>query len=320
VIEVNDISKTYIDGLFRRHRVQALNGVSLRIGRGEVFGLLGPNGAGKTTLIKVLLGIVRPSGGQASLLGRPIGDRRSRSGVGFLPESHRFPQHHTGMTALEHFGGLSGMSVREVRQKTPGLLKLVGLDGWGRTPVKKYSKGMQQRLGLAQAMIHDPDLLILDEPTDGVDPVGRKEMRDIIQRLKSEGKTIFINSHLLQEVELVCDRVAILDKGCVRRQGRIDELTNVPNAECTFKLLTTEKAARDALAGHSIVRAQAQSADLVAVTIAGADQAAVDRCIDDLRRSGISIASMSKARRTLEDAFMEIVTNSSMAAEVEIVE
>jgi ABC-2 type transport system ATP-binding protein len=317
VIGVNDIRKTYVDGIFRRRRVEALKGVSLQIGKGEVFGLLGPNGAGKTTLIKVLLGIVRKSGGQASLLGRPIGERHSRSRVGFLPESHRFPQHHTGLTALEHFGGLSGMSIREIRQKTPGLLELVGLGEWGKTPVKKYSKGMQQRLGLAQAMIHDPDLLILDEPTDGVDPVGRKDMRDIIQRLKNDGKTIFINSHLLQEVELVCDRVAILDKGRVRRQGSVAELTSVPDAECTFKLLATEQAAREALAGHSIARAIVQSSDLVVVTIADADQAAVDQCIDDLRRAEISIASIFKAQRTLEDAFMEIVSNSSTADDIE---
>ena len=326
VIEVNDIRKTYVDGLFRRRRVEALKGVSLQLGRGEVFGLLGPNGAGKTTLIKVLPGIVRKSGGRASLLVSPIGNRRSRSRVGFLPESHRFPQHHTGLTALEHFGGLSGMSLREIRQKTPGLLEMVGLSEWGKTPVKKYSKGMQQRLGLAQAMIHDPDLLILDEPTDGVDPVGRKEMRDIIQRLKNDGKTIFINSHLLQEVVLVCDRVAILDKGRVRREGSIDELTNVSDAECTFRLLTTEKAAREALSGHSITRAVVQSPKLVVVTVADADQAALDRCIDDLRKARISIASIFKAQRTLEDAFMEIMANSSaaggseMAEELEIVE
>jgi ABC-2 type transport system ATP-binding protein len=319
-VEVRDLSKTYRSGIVRRRRVEALRGVSLQIGRGEIFGLLGPNGAGKTTLIKILLGIVRPTAGGGTLLGRPVGDRRCRRRVGYLPENHRFPQHLTGNTALEYFGGLSGMSRRDIRNKTPRLLDLVGLASWGRTPVRQYSKGMQQRLGLAQAMLHDPDLLVLDEPTDGVDPVGRKDMRVILQQLKREGRTIFINSHLLQEVELVCDRVAILNHGQVSREGHIDELTTGPTSEIAFTLLADETTVRAALDGANTQGADIQGADIqrivasvagpLVVTLGAADQAAVDRCVDRLRGAGVSIVAISGQRRTLEDAFLEIVASA----------
>ncbi len=187
-IEVQSLQKFYRGGFFGRQRVAALRGVSLQVARGDIFGLLGPNGAGKTTLIKVLLGIVRPSGGTATLLGWPSGDRRGRQSVGYLPESHRIPRHHTGNTALEYYGSLSGMPGRDIRRRRPELLERVGLGAWGKTSVKNYSKGMLQRLGLAQALMHEPELLVLDEPTDGVDPVGRSEMRAILRQLKDQGR------------------------------------------------------------------------------------------------------------------------------------
>src|SRR6185437_12539051 len=204
------------------------------------------------TLIKVLLGIVRKSGGQATLLGRPPGDRMGRRGVGYLPEGHRIPAHHTGDTALEYYGSLSGLSQREIKRRRPELLELVGLAEWGRTAVKKYSKGMLQRLGLAQAMLHDPELLILDEPTDGVDPVGRKEMRTLLRRLKEQGKTIFINSHLLQEIELVCDRVVILVKGEVRREGLVEAITERAEPEIELTLAGSERDIRSALKDYKL--------------------------------------------------------------------
>ncbi len=307
-IEVSDLRKTYRSGFFGRRRVDALCGVSLRVQKGEIFGLLGPNGAGKTTLIKVLLGIVRQTGGAAAMLSRPVGDRRCRRSVGYLPEAHRFPQHHTGNTALDYFGGLSGLSRREIRQKRPALLELVGLGKWGTMPVRKYSKGMQQRLGLAQAMLHDPDLLILDEPTDGVDPIGRKDMREILQQLQDQGKTVFINSHLLQEVELVCDRVAILDKGLVRRSGRIDELTQTSDNAVTLTLVGSEANVRKALATQPISTITPGANRHLTVTLALADQQAIDQCVDSLRGGGISIVALSSSRRSLEDAFLDIIT------------
>ena len=246
-LEVESLRKTYRDGFFRSRNVEALRGVSFRVERGTIFGLLGPNGAGKTTLIKVLLGIVHKSGGNAMLMGLPAGDRRGRVSVGYLPENHRIPRHHTANSALEYYGALSGMTGREIRERRPGLLELVGLAAWGNSPVRKFSKGMLQRLGLAQALMHNPDLLVLDEPTDGVDPVGRSEMRATLRRLRDEGKTIFINSHLLQEIELVCDRVAILVKGELRREGLVETITRRQETEMELTLAGNEQTIRAAL-------------------------------------------------------------------------
>lgn len=312
-IDVENLRKRYRDGLFGRRRIEALQGVSIAVERGEIFGLLGPNGAGKTTLIKVLLGIVRRSDGRAQLLGLPAGSRQARRNVGYLPENHRIPRHHTGNSALAFFGALSGLSKSEVRAKRPALLESVGLAEWGRTPVRKYSKGMLQRLGLAQAMLHDPQLLILDEPTDGVDPVGRTEMRAILQRLKAEGKTVFINSHLLQEVELVCDRVAILDHGKVLHQGRIAELTaDRTDADTRLVLVGSEQAVRGALvkspdAQMLLIAGTANAPPQWEVVYHGCDQAAIDQLVDRLRAAGVSLVSLSRSRPTLEQAFLEIL-------------
>jgi ABC-2 type transport system ATP-binding protein len=291
--------------------MEALKGVSFRVEPGTIFGLLGPNGAGKTTLIKVLLGIVRRTSGTASLLGQPAGDRRGRRRVGYLPENHRIPRHHTANSALEYYGSLSGMSGGEIRRRQPELLELVGLSDWGRTSVKKFSKGMLQRLGLAQALMHDPELLILDEPTDGVDPVGRSEMRATLQRLKADGKTIFINSHLLQEIELVCDRVAILVKGEVRREGLVEEITRRQQTEIELTVVGNEAAIREALGQRHIAALKPLSETRFHILLQIPDQAAVDRSIDGLRARGISIEEFARKRDTLEEAFLGIVANPS---------
>jgi ABC-2 type transport system ATP-binding protein len=307
-VDVVKLSKRYRDGMLGGRRIDALVGVSLSVGRGEIFGLLGPNGAGKTTLIKVLLGIVRASAGTASMLGLPAGSREGRKHVGYLAENHRMPRHHTGNSALAFFGALSGLARAEVRRRREGLLRAVGLDGWGRTPIRKYSKGMLQRLGLAQAMLHDPDLLILDEPTDGVDPVGRSEMRAILQGLKAAGKTIFINSHLLQEVELVCDRVAILDRGKLLHQGTIAELTRQPaDAEVRLVVAGDEGAIRAALAEAHPTEFRLVGVNQFEVLLAGADQAAIDRAVDRVRGGRLSLVSLTRKTQTLEQAFLTIL-------------
>ena len=307
VVIVDDLSKTYRDGWLRRRRVEALKGVSFEVAHGEIFGLLGPNGAGKTTLIKILLGIVRKGAGRAVLLGRSAGDRRGRRSVGYLPESHRIPRHLTGNTALEYYGSLSGLSISQIKAKRADLLRAVGLEEWGRTAVKKYSKGMLQRLGLAQAMMHDPDLLILDEPTDGVDPVGRSEMRQILQRLKADGKSIFLNSHLLQEVELVCDRVGILVEGVLRHVGGVDEITSHSGRELVFNLQGADAQIRGALAEQEITSFKELGSDRFQLGVRVADQTAVNRTIDALRQAGVGIHSMTPRRLTLEQAFLRVV-------------
>jgi ABC-2 type transport system ATP-binding protein len=309
VIDVQALRKTYGNGFLGRRGIEALKGVSFQVQRGTIFGLLGPNGAGKTTLIKVLLGIVRKTGGTAALLGMPAGDRRGRRSVGYLPENHRIPRHHTANSALEYYGSLSGMSGSEIRSRRPELLELVGLGSWGKSPVKKFSKGMLQRLGLAQALMHNPELLILDEPTDGVDPVGRSEMRGTLQRLKSDGKTIFINSHLLQEIELVCDRVGILVQGELRREGLVEEITQRQETEMT--VVGSEAAIREALGLQQIASMKSLGENRFLIVLQIPDQSAVDRSIDGLRKNGISIEELVRRRDTLEEAFLDIVAKPS---------
>ena len=310
VISVTNLSKTYHDGLFRRRKIEALKGVTLEVGQGEIFGLLGPNGAGKTTLIKVLLGIVHKTSGEATLLGQPAGRRAGRQRVGYLPEGHRIPRHLNGNSTLEFYGSLSGLSVAEIRRRRGELLETVGLADWGRTNVTKYSKGMLQRLGLAQAMLHKPDVLVLDEPTDGVDPVGRSEIREVLNRLKSEGKTIFLNSHLLQEIELVCDRVAILYEGEVLKVGPVAEVTNLAGDTETLEVTLEVEGDAETVAG---VLPEEAGTPLQTgetrwrVTVPSLSQQGIDSLVDAVRGHGLSLVSISRERLTLEEAFLRLV-------------
>ena len=307
-IEVDSLSKIYRRGLIRPRRFAALTEVSFSVPRGTIFGLLGPNGAGKTTLIKILLGIVRRTHGTARMLGFTAGHRSGRRQVGYLPENLRIPRHHTARTAVDYYGSLSGLPRFSVRQRRTELLEAVGLKKWMNEPVRSFSKGMIQRLGLAQAMLHDPELLILDEPTDGLDPVGRREVRDILLELKQRGKTVFLNSHLLQEVETVCDEVAILDHGRLRFNGSIDEITRQSGADTIeFELVAPESEVRAALDQYPDATLSMQETGRFRAVIQLADQTAIDDCIDGLRQHGVSVASMSCRRATLEDAFLHMI-------------
>ena len=205
----------------------ALHELTLTVPPGEVFGFLGPNGAGKTTAVKLLTGLARPSAGQGWLLGRPLGDREARRGLGFLPELFRFHDWLSAAEVLRLHGELLGMTAGERKRRVPEVLELTGLADRAKDRVGTFSKGMQQRLGLAQALINGPRLVILDEPTSALDPIGRRDVRLIIQELKRQGVTIFLNSHLLSEIELVCDRVAIVDRGRVVREGRLEDLLDI---------------------------------------------------------------------------------------------
>jgi len=319
VIEVDALHKVYRDGWLRRRRLEVLKGLRFEVRPGEIFGLLGPNGAGKTTFVKILLGIVRKTSGQARLLGFPAGDRRSRRHVGFLPENLRIARHHTAVTALDYYGKLSGLSAAQVRQRRGDLLRNVGLADRAKDSVAKYSKGMLQRLGLAQALLHDPRLVMLDEPTDGLDPVGRAQVRGIMQTLKAEGKTVFVNSHLLQEIELVCDRVAILDQGRLRYVGPVKDVTasvkgdlvaGVDAPDLHLELAGADGPIHTALSGAEIAKWERSPTGLLSVALKAIGQEEVDRRVDDLRKHGVSIVSLARERRTLEDAFLAIVAEA----------
>jgi ABC-2 type transport system ATP-binding protein len=317
-IAVEKLSKTYVEGILRRKRQQALKEVTLEVRPGEIFGLLGANGAGKTTFIKILLGIIRKTSGSASLLGLPAGSRRSRQRVGYLPENLRVPRHLTGLTALEYYGQLSGLPMRVIRQRRMPLLELVGIAPRARDSVRTYSKGMLQRLGLAQALLHDPELLIMDEPTDGLDPLARSQVRALLVDLKRQGKTIFLNSHILQEVQLVCDRVAILDKGVLRRVGSVSELTTDPTLiqrvgvngdaiELHVELAGDSHRARQAIGGFRVAQFHSVDSQRHQLVMHVTSQEEVDRLIDQLRAAQVSIVNLARRRATLEDAFLEIV-------------
>ncbi|MEX0866592.1 MAG: ABC transporter ATP-binding protein [Pirellulales bacterium] len=315
MITVDSLAKCYRGGWFRPP-VEALRGVSFDVGRGEIFGLLGANGAGKTTVIKVLLGIVRPTGGDAAILGLPAGRRAGRRRVGYLPENLNLPRHQTAATAMEFYGKLSGMSGRVLRRRSDELLELVGLAGRTSESVARFSKGMRQRLGLAQALLHDPDLLILDEPTDGLDPVGRAQVRGLLQEIRDRGKTVFLNSHLLQEVELVCDRVAILNRGRMEYCGRV---ADVPITHDTRELrldLAGSRAAIEAAVApelRPVLQDEQQGRHVLHCQIE--DQEQLDRLIDRLRAADVSILAMARRKATLEDAYLGLIDREETAAE-----
>jgi ABC-2 type transport system ATP-binding protein len=299
-LRVRGLAKTYGARPWKKG-FRALDGIDLEVGPGVVFGLLGPNGAGKTTLVKILLGLLRGHEGEAQLFGEPVGRPRPRARVGYLPEAHRLPAYLTGWQVLDLFGRLCGRSGGELRARIPHLLETVGMAESAHRKVREYSKGMQQRVGLAQAMIHEPDLLILDEPTDGVDPVGRAAIRDVVLELKRKGTTIFINSHLLMEVEQICDRVVIMDRGRILREGSIAELTP-DTGVVRFDLEPVPDDLETLLAGlGSGLTRHAGGFEFAAGRVE------VDTALDRLRARGASIRGLTARRLNLEQAFIDLV-------------
>jgi ABC-2 type transport system ATP-binding protein len=295
VIETIDLQKNY-------GRIQALRGVSLKVEKGEIYGLLGQNGAGKSTLVKILLNIVRRTDGEALLFSEPLAHADIRRRVGYLPEDHRFPDYHTGFSLLDFYGGLYGVSRSERHKRIPEYLEMVGIKGRMHTKIRTYSKGMKQRLGIAQAIFHDPELIILDEPTDGVDPVGRREIRALMQELKEKGKTIFLNSHLLGEVELICDRVGILQRGLKIVEGDIASLTQ-QKGRFVIGLADgqTMPVAELRAKGYAV----ADDGEFYEVTLS--DGQTIDPVLDWLREKKLVVRRLEEKRQTLEDLFMETV-------------
>lgn len=293
-VDLIDVRKTY------GRSIQALRGVNIQVGRGEIFGLLGPNGAGKTTLVKIMMTVVRPTHALGTILGRPIGHRGKLAVTGYLPENHRFPGYLTGAQLLDYYATLAKVPAAARRERAPRLLDRVEMAKWADTRVDKYSKGMMQRLGIAQALMNDPDLVVLDEPTDGLDPVGRRDVRELLIELKKQGKTIFLNSHLLSELEMVCDRVSILVDGMVARQGRLKELTE-RTVEYRVVFRGNADAARTKLSALGV------RLEPTMVVIAGHDVNKVNAVIDVLRSAGLLVESVQPHRFSLEDILVEAI-------------
>jgi len=303
VIEVSGLKKEYRSSV-GRSRITALDGIDFSVREGELFGLLGPNGAGKTTAVKILLDLTRATAGEARLNGLPAGNPESRRRVGYLPEGHKIPGYLTARQALAIFGKMSGMDDAAIKSRSLELLEKLRIAQWIDVRVKKYSKGMTQRLGLAIALLHSPHVLLLDEPTDGVDPVGRREIRDILRaEAAANGTAVLLNSHLLSEIELTCDHVAVLRSGKVAAAGSIEELTRratqyklVPAAPVDDALVS---AFRESGAGVQRVNGH--------MLLTVDDVSHLNALVDKLRASGGMLTELSPVRSTLEDVFVDLV-------------
>ncbi|MBL8231224.1 MAG: ABC transporter ATP-binding protein [Bryobacterales bacterium] len=304
-IETHGLRKRYRSWWSGRE-ILAVDGIDIKVERGSTFGLLGPNGAGKTTFIKMLLSAVHPTDGEARIFNRNSADPEARREVGYLPENHRFPTYMTGRGMLDFYGSLSGMDWVSRAKRIPELLELVGLGQWGDVRLGKYSKGMLQRVGLAQALMHRPKLLVLDEPSDGVDPVGRRNIRDILHALGEQGVTIFINSHLLVEVEAFCRDVAILNKGKVVLEGKVRDLTAGKGYRLSVPNNLAERLREDLTA-----RAAAVAERDGMIELQFAVRAEVNQAIDLLRGEQVEIESLLPTASTLEDVFMASVQASA---------
>lgn len=320
VIDVKGVEKMY------RRKVHALRGVDLQVGAGEIFGLLGPNGAGKSTLVKVLLTVIKPTKCAGSLLGNKIGDKSTLSQVGYLPEHHNFPQYLTSQQVLRHYGAMAGVDRKTRNKRCDELLEVVNMSDWATHKLGTYSKGMRQRIGIAQALMNDPKLVVLDEPTDGVDPIGRRDIREILLRLKDEGRTVFLNSHLLSELEMVCDRVAIMVHGLMHQQGTIAELTDgrggfVIHTKSTIdpELVSVAQDAAPKITNQVIQGSiDDSSQDLVdpgtQLIFKETDSARIQPVLDALRSRGVVIRSFGYKAPSLEELFIEAVNESGGGA------
>jgi ABC-2 type transport system ATP-binding protein len=301
-IEVSGLRKVYKTALGKT-QIKALDGIDFSVAAGELFGLLGPNGAGKTTTVKILLDLTRPTDGSASISGVPVGNPESRRRVGYLPEGHKIPGYLTARQTMSIFGRMSGMDSGTINKRTVELLEKLKLSQWLDVRVKKFSKGMTQRLGLATALIHSPNVLLLDEPTDGVDPVGRREIRDLLREEAKTGTAILLNSHLLSEIELTCDRVFMLRGGKVGAYGTVEELTR---RSAKYKMVAST------LIDDSLVAAFRESGAVVErvnghVVLDVDNLEHLNALVDKLRASGAILTELSPLRNTLEDVFVDLV-------------
>jgi ABC-2 type transport system ATP-binding protein len=297
-IEIQGLEKSYKTGFFGNKLKQGLKPLTLSVDEGEVFGCLGPNGAGKTTTLRLLLGLVFPTGGSARILGCNLDDIEVKRHIGFLPEQPYFYDHLTPLELLDYYARLSGVDPRERKHKVEKALARIGMTDSGKTQLRKFSKGMLQRVGIAQAIVHDPKLILLDEPMSGLDPVGRREVRDLVQELNEEGKTIFFSTHILNDAETLCDRVAVLNKGELKGVGVVADLLRQVSGDVEVVWHGAQ-----AIPALSALGARCHATgDVVRAVL---PERLLETALDALRANQGRLTSVTPVRATLEDYFLE---------------
>lgn len=301
IISIDGLTKKYHSGWPGRPPFMALSGLSFSVAAGEIYGFLGPNGAGKTTTLKILMGLMRESSGTAKVFGYSAGDIRAKRRTGFLPESPYFYDYLTAEEFLGFYGRLAGLNRDELSRRITEMLQLVGLTGERHRQLRKFSKGMLQRVGLAQALIHDPELIVLDEPMSGLDPLGRKLIRDVILSLRDRGKTIFFSSHIIPDVEMICDRVGIIMQGKLLATGRVDELVRrdqVQSVEVVCEGMRTEHFAGITAFTSRLVQQGRQSL----IILQQPDH--LEQVLAEIRKHGGHLISVTPQKGTLEELFL----------------
>ncbi len=309
-LEMQNLTKDYNVGFWRKRPVRALHDLSLQVGMGESFGFLGPNGAGKTTTLKILMRLIYPTGGgSARILGAPLDDMQMRARIGYLPEQPYFYDYLTARELLVYCAKLFGMNKADTLKRTDELLKRVGLWEAADKQLRKYSKGMLQRAGLAQALINDPEVLFLDEPMSGLDPLGRREVRDLIASLRAQGKTVFFSSHVLSDVEALCDRVAIMNKGCLIESGKLSDILNSRANE--FEIIVTGVTETALPEVRTFALQITPAPEGAHIRLSGEQE--IERVLSIVHRAGGRLVSINPVRESLEDLFLREVSENTQA-------
>jgi ABC-2 type transport system ATP-binding protein len=303
VIEIDQLTKDYEIGFLKKKKVRALDHLTLEVNAGEIFGFLGPNGAGKTTTLKLLTRLIYPTEGTARILGQPIDDVATRSRVGYLPENPYFYDYLSGRELLEYTAALFGIPKRKASSRADELLSLVGLErDQADRQLRKYSKGMLQRIGIAQALVNDPEIVFMDEPMSGLDPIGRREIRDLLLSLRAKNKTVFFSSHILSDVEALCDRAAILSRGKLLRSGTVQELSGAQDSALEVVAIGVDAAnLREFFESMSSLESATPTPNGVHLVLG--DETEIDDALAVIRRCGGKLVSINPRRRSLEDIF-----------------
>lgn len=311
IIEIENLSKDYETGFWKKKKVRALDDISLTVSSGQIFGFLGGNGAGKTTTIKILMSLLFPTAGSAKILGQDISDFHMHSRIGYCPENPYFYDYLTAAELMNYFGELFGLDAKKRREKTEELLTKVGLaeKDWNKQ-LRKFSKGMLQRIGLAQSLVNEPEIVFLDEPMSGLDPIGRREVRELIDSLRANGTTVFMSTHILSDVEALCDEVAILRNGRLAATGRLDELLVSHGEVQSFEIIVKGVSAEQLNGAITSIPGASLRSKASGSSVQVADEKDIEAVLQAVRTSGGKLASVQPVKQSLEELFLKETVKS----------